>query len=138
MKLGSSLPSFWQNGYTLWTLVNCQDKVLRGIGFDLSFEPKILNFAKQAPAQIIAWRPETFRAAYLWGSPNGFSAIQERNCYFYSCLSGLFSCNIGYRQGKYCNNLATRVIPFFIVLKLSVGETILKTVLPHFSKEPVV
>ena len=42
-----------------------------------------------------------------------------------------------YRQGKYCNNLATRVIPYFIVSKSSVGKTILKTVLPHFSKDPV-
>ena len=41
------------------------------------------------------------------------------------------------RQGKYCKNLATRVFPFFVVSKLSVGETILKTVLPHFSKDTV-
>ena len=38
---------------------------------------------------------------------------------------------------NYCNNLATRVIPFFIVKKSSVGNTILKAVLPHFSKDPV-
>ena len=38
---------------------------------------------------------------------------------------------------NYCNNLATRVIPFFIVKKSSVGKTILKVVLPHFSKDPV-
>ena len=41
------------------------------------------------------------------------------------------------RQAKYCNNLATRVIPFFIASKSSVGKTILKTVLPHFPKDPV-
>ena len=41
------------------------------------------------------------------------------------------------RPGKYCNNLATLVIPFFIVSKSSVGETVLKTVLSHFSKDPV-
>ena len=45
--------------------------------------------------------------------------------------------NVNYRQGNYCNNLATRAIPFFIVSETSVGETILKTVLPHFSKDPV-
>ena len=32
----------------------------------------------------------------------------------------------------------TTVIPFFIVSKSSVGETNLKIVLPHFSKDPVV
>ena len=42
-----------------------------------------------------------------------------------------------FRQGNYCNNLATRVIPFFIVSKSSVGETISKAILPHFSKDPV-
>ena len=47
------------------------------------------------------------------------------------------SAHFHYRQGKYCNNLATRVIPFFIVSKSSVGETILKTVLPHLPKDPV-
>ena len=31
---------------------------------------------------------------------------------------------------NYCNNLATRVIPFFTVSKSSVGKTIWKTVLP--------
>ena len=36
------------------------------------------------------------------------------------------------RQGNYWNNLATRVIPFFIISKSSVGEAISKTVLPHF------
>ena len=41
------------------------------------------------------------------------------------------------RQGTYCNNLATKVTPFFIVSKSSVGETISKTVLPHFSKDPL-
>ena len=41
------------------------------------------------------------------------------------------------RQGKCCNNLAARVIPFFIVSKSSVGKTILKTFLPHYSKDPV-
>ena len=41
------------------------------------------------------------------------------------------------RQGKYRNNLEIRVIPSFIASKSSVGETILKTVLPHFSKDPV-
>ena len=41
------------------------------------------------------------------------------------------------RQAKHCNNLATRVIPFFIASKSSVGKTILKTVLPHFPKDPV-
>ena len=43
------------------------------------------------------------------------------------------------RQGKnYCNNQVARVIPFFIVLlKSSVGETILKTVLPHFLRTPL-
>ena len=39
-----------------------------------------------------------------------------------------------YRQGNYCNNLATKAIPFFIVSKSSVGKTISKTVIPHFSK----
>ena len=39
-----------------------------------------------------------------------------------------------YRPGNYCKNLATRVIPVFIVSKLSVGKTFSKTVLPHFSK----
>ena len=42
-----------------------------------------------------------------------------------------------FRKGNYCNNLATRVIPFFIVLKSSVGEAISKTVPPYFSKNPV-
>ena len=42
-----------------------------------------------------------------------------------------------YKQGNYCNNLATRVIPFFVVSKLSVGEIILKTVPTHFSNDPV-
>ena len=45
--------------------------------------------------------------------------------------------NWGYRQGNYCNNLETRKIQFFIVSKLAVGETISKTVLPHFSKDPI-
>ena len=44
--------------------------------------------------------------------------------------------NLSVIDGKYCNNLATRVIPFFIVLKSPLGETILKTVLPLFSKDP--
>ena len=39
-----------------------------------------------------------------------------------------------YRQGNYCNNPATRAIPFFIVSKSAVGETISKPVLPQFSK----
>ena len=42
-----------------------------------------------------------------------------------------------HRQGKYCNNLSTRVIPFFVVSKSSVGETILETVLPHFLGTPL-
>ena len=33
-----------------------------------------------------------------------------------------------FRQGKYCNNMATKVIPFFIVSKPSLGEIILITV----------
>ena len=41
------------------------------------------------------------------------------------------------RQGNYCNNLATRVIPFLIVSKSLVGETISKNALPHISKDPV-
>ena len=41
------------------------------------------------------------------------------------------------RQGNYFNNMATRVIPFFIVSKSSSGETISKTVLPHFTKDAV-
>ena len=41
------------------------------------------------------------------------------------------------RQGNYCNNLATRAISFFIITKPSVGETISKTVLPHFSMDPI-
>ena len=43
----------------------------------------------------------------------------------------------GFRQGKYCSNLATRVIPFLVVSKSSVGETTSKTALPHFSKDRV-
>ena len=39
-----------------------------------------------------------------------------------------------YRQGTYCKNLAIRVTPFLIVSEWSVGQTISKTVLPHFSK----
>ena len=39
-----------------------------------------------------------------------------------------------YRQGNYCNNLTTKAIPFFIVSKSAVGETISKLALPHFSK----
>ena len=42
-----------------------------------------------------------------------------------------------YKQGNYCNNLATGVIPFFIVSKSSVDKAISKTILPHFSKDPV-
>ena len=42
-----------------------------------------------------------------------------------------------YRQGNYCNNLASKVIPFFIISKSSVDERISKTVLPHFSKDPI-
>ena len=34
-------------------------------------------------------------------------------------------------------NLATRVIPSFIVSESSVGETFSKTVLPHFPKDTV-
>ena len=41
----------------------------------------------------------------------------------------------GIRQGNYCNNLATRVIPY-IFSKSAIGETILKTLLPHFSWGP--
>ena len=52
------------------------------------------------------------------------------------CQDESFVDNI-YRQGNYCNNLATRVITIFIVSKLSVSETISKTVLPHLSKDPV-
>ena len=37
----------------------------------------------------------------------------------------------GVRKRNYCNNLATRLIPL-IVSKSAVGETILKTLLPHF------
>ena len=33
-----------------------------------------------------------------------------------------------YRQGSYCNNLKTRVIPLFIVSKPSVSETISKNI----------
>ena len=33
--------------------------------------------------------------------------------------------------------MGTRVIPFCIASKSLVGETILKFVLPHFSKDPV-
>ena len=39
-----------------------------------------------------------------------------------------------YRQGNYSKNLAIKAIPFFIVSKSAVGETISKTVLPYFSK----
>ena len=48
---------------------------------------------------------------------------------------GAFFYNITTRN--YCNNLATRVIPFFIISKSSVDETISKTVAPHSSKDPV-
>ena len=41
-----------------------------------------------------------------------------------------------YRQGNYCNTLATTKIPVFVVSILSLGETFSKTVLPHFSKNP--
>ena len=41
------------------------------------------------------------------------------------------------RQGNYSNNLATRVIPFFIVSKSSVGEIILKTFHHIFRKTPL-
>ena len=54
-----------------------------------------------------------------------------------SIRKGNYCNNLATRQGNYCNNLATRVIPFFIVSKSSVGEIILKTVRPHFSKDPV-
>ena len=43
----------------------------------------------------------------------------------------------GIRQRNYCNNLATRVIPF-IFSKSAIGGTILKTLLPHFLENPVV
>ena len=39
-----------------------------------------------------------------------------------------------YRQENYCNNLATKAIQFFIVSKSTVGKTISKTGIPHFSK----
>ena len=61
-----------------------------------------------------------------------FLASSEGKKYFFGKN---FAIVLNNRQGKYCNNLAIRVIPFFIVSKLSVGETILKTVLPHFSKD---
>ena len=43
----------------------------------------------------------------------------------------------GMRQGNYCNNLATRVTPF-IISKSAIGETVLKTILPHVLEDPVV
>ena len=54
----------------------------------------------------------------------------------FSCVFDKIFIKVPYRQGNYCNNLATRIIPFFIVSKSSVHEIILKTVLPHFSKGP--
>ena len=51
--------------------------------------------------------------------------------------SRLFFKNALCRQGNYCNNLATRAIPFFIVSKSSVGETTSEAFLPHFSKDSV-
>ena len=41
------------------------------------------------------------------------------------------------RQGSYCNNLATGVIPFFIISKSLADGAISKTVLPHFFNYPL-
>ena len=41
------------------------------------------------------------------------------------------------RQGIFFKNLATMVIPFFVIPKSSVDKTISRTVLPHFYKDTV-
>ena len=43
----------------------------------------------------------------------------------------------GYRQGNYCNNLATRLIPFFIVSKSLVGETVSNPSYHIFLRSPL-
>ena len=100
------------------------------------WEVKLIWFAYSysiANRWIFNWWMSTYWAIICFSCGITFF---ENWCYF-SFFKYFRKSATSYRQGKYCNNLATRVIPFFIVSKSSVGETILKTVLPHFSKDPV-
>ena len=65
-----------------------------------------------------------------------FMAKVDRNRQFPGSNSKFFITCV-YFDRNYYNNLATRVIPVFIVSKSSLDETISEIVLPHFCKDPV-